>query len=227
MRWFLARGHGRWRLVGARTLALVLPLAPCGCSDDDGFFDDGSDTTEGYVEPMVDYSGCERAMRDSPCGMALCGTSAEAQDYLQLMLDVVRDAGHSSRFSPTVAEYYALTNELRIDYQLQVGWFRVANTLSLSVPATDDLLRDELEAHVDTWVIPSSVVPPEDITDEVEACHALLTYDPCQDHQLDFTVHASYDWEQPDCVYKTTYALVDADNGSTLDCVVEQELPCE
>lgn len=201
------------------------------CSDDVfdplGLDDDDDDTTSGEPEPMVDYGACDRTLQDPACIDAACGRTPQAQDHLAVMLEVVAEAGHASVFAPTRADFYPLTNELQVDYQLQVGWFRVATALHLDVPDSDELLRQELAAHVSGWDIPASVASPEQISAAVENCHAVLGYDHCQDNQPGFVVHDRYDWSQPGCVYKSSHVTIDAANASTIQCVVEQEQPCD
>ena len=202
-------------------------IPSAGCGDDPGPFGLAGTTSDDPPPPMVDYDGCEEPMQDPTCEGVACGLTPEAQHHLQIMLDVVEDAGYGSEFSPTKAEYSPFTNVLSIDYQLQVSWFRLASSIELGVPQTDELLRQELAAHVHGWNVPTEVVAPEALSAAVEGCHALLAYDPCTDDHVDFVARSRYDWEQPGCVYKTTYAVVDARDARLLECVVEQELPCQ
>ena len=212
-----------WRRVGI-VLALTTPTTACG--DDFDPFGLDEDSTTGTPEPTFDYSACAPPLRDPQCTGSDCGLTPEAQDYLALMLDVVSDAGHADVFAPTRAEYDPLVDELRIDYQLQVSWFRLATAVHFDVPDTEELLRQEIASHVDGWRVPSSVASPEAISAAVSSCSALLEYDPCMDDHADFYVHDRYDWEQPGCVYKSTYVVVDAADASTLECAVEEPQPC-
>jgi hypothetical protein len=208
-------------------MAAVLLTA---CSDDvfDPLgLDGGNSTSVGEPEPMVDYGECDRTMQDPDCVGTECGRTPQAQEYLGVMLEVVAEAGHASAFAPTRAEFHPLTNELHVDYQLHVGWFRAASVLDLQVPDSDEILREELEAHVGRWAIAPFVVSPDQISAAIEACHSILAYDPCEDNQPAFVAHDAYDWSQPGCVYKSSYAVIDAVDASTLECVVEQEHPCD
>lgn len=219
----------RW--LGLEMVATVSVMLALGCGDDSShpYSDDHGDDTQGQPPPpMVDYSGCDRTMQDADCVGMECGLTPQAQDYLQVMIEVVDDAGYGDELTPTKAEYFPLTNELSIDYQLQVGWFRVASSIALAVLDSDEILRQELAAHVSGWDLPSQVASPAQISAAVEGCSGLLSYEHCTDNQLDFVAHDRYDWEQPDgCVYKTTYAVVSAATASVLECVVEQEQACD
>jgi hypothetical protein len=205
-------------------LAAVLATA---CGDDFDPFGLDDDSTTGEPEPTFDYAVCPPPMQDPQCSGSLCGLTPEAQDYLTIMLDMVAQAGHADVFAPTKAEYLALVDELRIDYQLQVSWFRIATTVHFDVPDTEELLRQEMAAHIAGWRVPSSVASPEAIAGAVDACNSLLEYDPCTDNQLEFYVHEHYDWAQPDCVYKSSYVVIDAADASTLECAVEEPQPCD
>lgn len=196
------------------------------CSDDSDPFGLDGGTSDPPPEPTFDYSVCAPPLHDATCVAEQCGLTPEAQDYLAIMLDEVVEAGRADVFTPTKADYDPFVDQLRVDYQLQVSWFRFATTVYFDVPDTEELLRQELAAHIASWRVPSSVAPPEELAAEVEQCHALLEYDPCSDNQPDFFVHDSYDWVQPECVYKTTAVVVDAVAGSTLECLVEEPLPC-
>ncbi len=207
------------------TVGAVL-LTACGDDFDPLGLGDGS-TTTGEPEPSFDYAACPGRMRDPSCTGSACGLTPEAQEHLAIFLDEVAQAGYADVFSPTEAEYLPLVDALRIDYQLQVGWFRVARTVHLDVPDTEALLRQEMAAHLAGWRVPSSVARPEELSAAVEACHALLEYDPCTDNQADFFVRDHYDWSQPDCVYKTTAVVLDAADASTLECLVEEPQPCD
>lgn len=211
-----------------RCIAVAIAALTCtGCSDDE--FDPfglDSTTTPPEPEPTFDYSVCAPPMRDASCSPSDCGLTPEAQAHLDIMLDEVLQAGHADVFTPTEAEYDPFVDELRIDYQLQVSWFRIATTVHFDVPDTEELMRQEMAAHIAGWRVPSTVARPEEIAAAVEQCHALLEYDPCTDDHPDFFVHDSYDWSNPDCIYKSTSVVVDAADASTLECVVEAPQPC-
>lgn len=213
MRWFRALA-----CIGA-------VLLPAGCGDHFEPLGLG-DSTSGEPEPTFDYAACPPAMRDPSCTGSACGIGPEAQDRLAIFIDEVEQAGHAEAFVPTKAEYFPHLGELRIDYQLQVGWFRFASSVRFDVPDTEALLRQEIAAHVAGWRVPSAVARPEELAAAVEGCHALLEYDPCTDNQPDFLVHERYDWAQPECVYKSTVVVVDAADASTLECMVETPQPC-
>lgn len=213
----------------AQRCALALSCAALagGCGDDIFGSSDTTDTDTGDPEPTFDYSVCDAPLRDADCTGVDCGETQQARDYLQIMLEVVDEQHQSEHFVPTRAQYFNLTQELTIDYQLEVSWFRVATSITLMVPQSEDVLRQELAAHVQGWDLPSGVASPETISAEIEDCHEVLTYDPCRDNHVGFVARSSYDWEQPDCVYKSTYAVVSAATGQTLECVVEEEQPCD
>jgi hypothetical protein len=211
--------------MGVAALAISALLA--GCSDDFDPLGLGDDSTTGEPEPTFDYGACPEPMRDPGCTGSDCGLTPEAQEYLAVMLEEVAQAGHADVFQPTRAEYLALVDELRIDYQLQVSWFRLASTVHFDVPDTEELLRQEMAAHITGWRVPASVAPPEALSLAVEDCHALLEYDPCTDNHADFYVHDRYDWSQPECVYKSTVVVLDAEDASTLECIVEEPQPCD
>jgi hypothetical protein len=156
-----------------------------------------------------------------------CGRTPEAEGYLAIMLEVVLEAGHAAAFTPTEAEYFPLVDDLRIDYQLQVSWYRAATSVHFDVPDTEELLREEMAAHVAGWRVPIAVAAPDEIEAAVEGCHSLLDYDPCLDNHPDFYVYEHYDWADPACVYKSTSVVVDAADASTLECVVEEPQPCD
>ena len=206
---------------------IALAALSSACSDDqfDPFGLD-STTAEPEPEPTFDYSVCAPPMRDASCSPTDCGLTPAAQGYLDIMLDEVLQAGHAGVFTPTEADYDPYIDELRIDYQLQVSWFRLATTVHFDVPDTEELLRQEMAAHIAGWRVPSMVARPEELSAAVEQCHALLEYDPCTDDHPDFFVHDSYDWAQPDCVYKSTSVVLDAADASTLECVVEAPQAC-
>jgi hypothetical protein len=211
----------RWLCLG---VGMMLATG-CGDEFDPLGLDDGA--TTGEPPPTFDYDACANPLlRDPTCVGSSCGLTPEAQDYLALMLEVVDEAGHASELTPIEAEYSPWVDELRIDYQVQVGWFRYATTVRFDVPDTEALLRQEMASHVSGWRMPGRVASPAAIEAAVERCHALLDYDPCLDNRPDFFVHERYDWTQPGCVYKTTSVVVDAQDGSTLECLVEQALPC-
>lgn len=213
------------RVVGAGALASAWPLA--GCSDDFDPLGLGDDSTTGEPEPTFDYGACPEPMQDPSCTGSDCGLTPEAQEYLAIMLDEVAQAGHAGVFTPTRAEYLALVDELRIHYQLQVSWFRLATSVHLDVPDSEALLRQEMAAHIAGWRVPASVATPEALSLAVEGCHALLEYDPCTDNQADFYVHDRYDWSEPQCVYKSSVVVLDAADASTLECLVEEPQPCD
>jgi len=198
-----------------------------GCSDDFDPFGLDDDGTTGEPEPTFDYDDCPAPMQDPRCIGSDCGRTPEAQDYLAIMLDVVSSAGYAEEFAPTKAEYFPLVDELRIDYQLQVSWFRAATTVHFDVPDTEELLRQEMASHVNGWRIPYAVASPEELAAVVESCSPLLEYDPCTDDQPDFYVYENYDWAEPECVYKSTYVVIDAADASTLECAVEEPQPCD
>jgi hypothetical protein len=214
-----------WLRVGI-VMGLTAVLATA-CGDDFDPFGLDDDTTTGEPEPTFDYAACPPPMRDPPCIGSECGRTPEAQDYLAIMLDVVAEAGRSDVFAPTKAEYFPLVDELHIDYQLQVSWFRFATTVHFDVPDTEELLRQEMAMHIDGWRVPLSVAAPDELSNQVEACNELLEYDPCTDNQPDFYVYDHYDWAQPDCVYKSSYVVIDAADASTLECAVEEPQPCD
>jgi hypothetical protein len=207
----------RWlrRLAGTCTIASAPALAGCG-----------DDSTTGEPEPAFDYAACARPMRDPSCSGSDCGLTPEARDYLAIMLDEVARAGHADVFTPTEAEYLPLVDDLRIHYQLQVSWFRLATTVRFDLPDTEELLRQEMAAHIAGWRVPTAVADPDELASAVESCHALLEYDPCTDNHADFYVHDRHDGAQPDCVSEPTLVVVDAADASTLECVVEAPLPC-
>ncbi len=208
-------------------LAVTIALPATACSDDFDPLGLDDTSTTGDPEPPFDYSACSPPMQDPWCVGSECGRTPEAQDYLAIMLEVVAEAGRSDVFAPTDAEYAPFTDELRIDYQLQVSWFRIATTVHFDVPDTEELLRQEMASHVDGWRIPLSVAARQTLTNVVAACNELLEYDPCTDNQPDFYVHDGYDWAEPDCLYKSTYVVVDAADASTLECAVEEPQACE
>lgn len=206
------------------TLAALLLLT--ACSDDFDPLGLGDDSTTGEPEPSFDYSACARPMQDPRCTGSDCGLTPDARDQLAMMLDEVAEAGHADLFFPTAAESFPLVDELRIDYQLQLGWFRFATTVHFDVPDTEELLRQEMAAHIAGWRVPGMVASPAELAAAVESCHELLEYDPCTDNQADFFVHDRYDWAQPQCVYKSTSVVIDAADASTLECFVEAPQPC-
>lgn len=211
-----------------RACACVVPLGMlllAGCSDD-ASSSDGLDTggTTGEPAPLFDYAGCPAAMQDTTCLGSACGRTQAAQDYLVIMLEVVADAGHAQYFTPTLAEYAPLVDQLTIDYQLQVGWFRAASTVRFDVPASEELLREEMAAHISGWQIPDSVVTPDALAAAVEACHSQLAYDPCEDNQRDFLVYDRYDGPPPAC--ESWSVVIDARDASTLLCEVQEPRPC-
>ncbi len=213
------------------TWACSWVLLAAGCSDDGPLFGDDDDTgaTTGSSTPppSFDYSTCSSPALHAPsCSGSACGRTPEAEGYLAIILDEVAMAGYAGNFTPTRAEHFPLVDELDIDYQLHVGWFRAATTVHLDVPGTEELLRDEMAAHVASWQIPAGVASPDAIAAAVEGCHALLDYDPCEDNQPDFLVYDRYDWAEPACVYKSSYVVVDAHDASTLECAVEEPQPC-
>lgn len=216
----------RWLSVLTSAATAIAALACTACSDDFDPFGLDSTTAEPEPEPTFDYSVCAPPMRDASCSPTDCGLTPEAQGYLDVMLDEVLQAGHIEVFTPTKAEYDPYIDELRIDYQLQVSWFRYATTVHFDVPDTEELMRQEMAAHIAGWRVPSTVARPEELSAAVEQCHALLEYDPCTDDHPDFFVHDSYDWSNPDCVYKSTSVVIDAQDASTLECVVEAPQPC-
>jgi hypothetical protein len=174
-----------------------------------------------------DYAECSPLVAPPDCEGLDCAEDEAARAHLELLLDVVDRRGYADIFTPESAEYLPATNQLLIDYQLQVDWMRTWGFINLKVPATTPELRSKLEAHVDAWEIPDSLADPDDIVAAVEGCDPILEVDPCDDFWDDFTVHASHEWSMPGCVYKATYAIVDARTAEVIRCVVEEEYGCE
>lgn len=226
MVWLTGSGLARVGLAKVMTGAMALGLA-AGCSDDgSGGYYDGT-TSDPDPEPEVDYSGCAPVLQDPLCMGRACGRTPEAADYLGIVIEEVDNAGYGGRFVATRAEYTPLTNVLRVDYQLRRSWFRVAYVLEMEVPDSEALLRLELQSRISAWSVPTSVADPEEISDAIESCHLLLSYDHCVDNHAGFIVENRYDWSQPGCVYKSTYVTIDARDASTIECVVEEEYPCD
>jgi hypothetical protein len=212
------------RMRGARVCACVVLLA--GCGDDAASADDrGGSSTTGEPAPLFDYAECPPAMQDATCEGSGCGRTQEAQDYLAIMLEVVAEAGHATAFTPTLAEYTPLVDELAIDYQLQVGWFRAATTVHFDVPDAEEFLREEMAAHISGWQIPDAMATPAALTAAVEACQNALAYDPCVDNTIEFLVHDRYGAPQAECMNGSSSVVIDARDASTLACEVEPP-PC-
>jgi hypothetical protein len=215
----------RWLGLGAVIVAACVTAAT-GCGDHSEPPGLGDDTTAGGPPPAFDYHACAAPlMRDPTCEGRGCGLTDAAQEQLALMLEVVAEAGYATAFSPVEAESSPWIDALRIDYQLQVGWFRYATSVRFDVPVSEALLRQEMAGHVAGWRVPEAVASRAAIEAAVVGCHARLDYDPCTDNQPDFHVYARLDGAQPECGYETA-VVIDAHDASTLACLVDEPRPC-
>lgn len=227
------------------SLAVLLSLSTLACSSDDPASDpeaesgtegepttspededeetDGSSST-GEPESdipgpsdTVDYAVCDNGLDDLECEGLACADD-DTHGAASLLLEVAEDRGLAHVFSLSGARTLPDTDQLFLNFQVQVDWFRTRDTISLRLPLTDDELRAEFEAHLDQLEFPTAVAPFESVQASVQACFGLV-FDPCSDNWPDFRVHVQRDGA--DECDEVTATVIDVETGEVLSCGME------
>lgn len=168
-----------------------------------------------------DYAACGSDLASPSCDGLECAQDPEARATLESLLEVVADRGYTDVFTPVWARS-GNTDQVIIDYQLQVEWMRVAGRIDVDLPEA----HAELEDHVDEWTVPEALADQDEVVAAVEGCDPILEIDPCDDFWPEFLVHPTHTEELSGCEIEVTHATVDPRTAEVTQCNSEETYDC-
>jgi len=143
-------------------------------------------------------SGAQCAEDDTDDLIALFEDAIEAYD-VRPYVDVSRSSFHLGQ------------RQLRVEYQVHVGWARSGHVLTLPEDATTDDIELAIEAVFEDLELPTFLADPELVVDGLSECIPNASFDPCTSLESPAVARAFGDTG-------TWVARVDTETGALLTC---------
>lgn len=211
--------------VGSRGVALGLGLISAvlagGCTERSAEDDPGELEAYGPPAPRFepfDYFACQQGAVVPTCSGAQCAQD-DTEDLLALFEEAI-EAYDVARWVDVSRTYFHLgQRQLRVEYQVHVGWARSGHVLSLREEATRDEMIAAVDGVFEALELPTFLADPDLVVEGLTDCIPQAQFDPCTAFESPAVARAMVVVTQGDTV--DWLARIDTETGATLTCGAE------